>query len=80
MTHLPTPLTCPDCDEEIWGETEEDRAAYYEAHLGTVGHKIGELGEAGRGLRDVLAGYRDAALYRMGLIPKPPGSTHTEGM
>lgn len=56
--------TCPGCGDEIYGDTPEDREWYYEKHLGTLGHQVGVLGEAGRDLREKLARMRDDAIRR----------------
>lgn len=63
------PLECPDCDEPIFGDTQQERADYYRDHLGTLGHKVAALGEAGRDLRRVLDEKRDAMLRKLGRIP-----------
>lgn len=67
----PVVPTCPDCDMEIMGEDDAERAEFYELHLGTVQHKLGLLGEAGKEAMRVVAEERDSWLYEWGFIPHP---------
>lgn len=59
---------CPECGESLMGETEADRAAFYDWHKGTLGHQVGALGKHGRDLRHKLRDEADRILRRVGII------------